>query len=239
MRVLLFVAGLWVAWPFLGPGARPRASQTSVTTPRVDERVIACEDVEGGDRKPEFGCWNVGRIKAVRLTDLQPYWHLQRFQDWQTAEAVAGPTGLVVALNEEVWLSTIGPRESGASLAEQVAVVGPLRLPSASAYDLVLSYVVMPAASRSPVHAVPGPKAWYLLNGEQCLETVVGTSRALAGARSPGNTLIAPSNVPMEVVTTGTTTSQALSLSIVDSTQAGTLRPNWQPSGTCTSPSGG
>ncbi len=234
-RVLLSVAGLLSAVPLLTSGVAafaPQAPSAPVSAP-ADERVIACEDVEGGDRKPEFGCWNVGRVASIRLADLQPYWHLRRFQDWQSAEAAAGPTGIVVAINEEVWLSTVGPRDPGPSLAEQVAVVGPLRLPAASSYEVVLSYVVMAAGSRSPVHSLSGPKAWYLLEGEQCVETVIATTRASAVSKAPGNAMIAPSNVPLEVATTGTTPSRVLALSIVELTQGGTLRPNWQPSGAC------
>ncbi len=232
-RVLFTVSGLWLASTLLTSGAASLAPQTPSGSPPADERVIACEDVEDGDRRPEFGCWNVGRVAAIRLSDLQPYWHLRRFQDRHAAEAVAGSTGIVVAINEEVWLSTVGPREPGPSLAEQIAVVGPLHLPSASSYDLVLSYVVMPAGSRSPVHALSGPRAWYLLEGEQCLETVIATSKASASNKTPGNAMIAPSNVPLEVATTGTSTSRVLGLSIMDSTQTGTVRPNWQPSGAC------
>ena len=87
---------------------------------------------------------------------------------------------------------------------EAIAVVGPLQLPAAKSYTAVLSYAVMRPGDKSRVHTHPGPEGWYVLAGEQCLETPAGPDRA----RSGGTMMVRP-NIPMELNVTGTTLRRA------------------------------
>ena len=109
---------------------------------------------------------------------------------------------------------------------EAIAVVGPLQLPAAKSYAAVLSYAVMRPGDSSRVHTHPGPEGWYVLAGEQCLETPAGANRAGAG----GTMTVRP-NIPMELNVTGTTLRRAFALVIHDSTQQRGIPSDWKPSG--------
>ena len=95
-------------------------------------------------------------------------------------------------------------------------------------YAAVLSYAVMRPGDNSRVHIHPGPEGWYVLAGEQCLETPDGASRARAGG-----TMTVRSNIPMELNVTGTTLRRAFALVIHDSAQQRGVPSDWKPSGAC------
>jgi hypothetical protein len=95
-----------------------------------------------------------------------------------------------------VALRIRGPKQCAAG-GESIAVVGPLQLPAAKSYAAVLSYAVMRPGDNSRVHTHPGPEGWYVLAGEQCLETPAGANRARVGGtmtvRSLTTALVSPS----------------------------------------------
>jgi quercetin dioxygenase-like cupin family protein len=127
-----------------------------------------------------------------------------------------------------VWLSEFGARDTASRGGEAVAVVGPLQLAVAGSYSAVLSYAVMRPGDSSRVHTHPGPEGWYVLAGEQCLETPAGADTAGAG-----QTMTVAPNVPMELNVIGTTLRRAFALVIHDSTQARGIPSDWKPSGKC------
>ena len=111
---------------------------------------------------------------------------------------------------------------------EVVAVVGPLALPRAESFTAVLSYAVMRPGDRSMIHTHPGPEGWYVLAGEQCIETPSGSARARAGG-----TMATPPDVPIELHVTGSVVRRALLVVIHDAAKPRTIPSNWQPSGGC------
>lgn len=189
---------------------------------------VACVDVASGDKRPEFGCFNIGTVKGLQFSQAEVYWHLHEFGSRQAAEAARSATGLVTEEDGRVWLSEFGARDMVPPGGKSVAVVGPLQLPAAKSYAAVLSYAVMRPGDSSRVHTHPGPEGWYVLAGEQCLETPAGAARAGAG-----QTMTAPPNVPMELNVTGTTLRRAFALVIHDSTQPRGIPSNWKASGKC------
>jgi quercetin dioxygenase-like cupin family protein len=189
---------------------------------------VACVDVPQGEKRPEFGCFNVGTVKGLQFSETSVYWHLRAFTSRQAAEAAKSATGLVVEEDGRVWLSEFGARDAAPRGGEPVAVVGPLQLAAAKSYTAVLSYAVMRPGDSSRVHTHPGPEGWYVLAGEQCLETPAGASKAGAG-----KTMAVPPNVPMELNVTGTTLRRAFALVIHDSTQARGIPSEWKPAGKC------
>jgi quercetin dioxygenase-like cupin family protein len=127
-----------------------------------------------------------------------------------------------------VWLSEFGARNSAPRGGEAIAVVGPLQLPAAESYAAVLSYAVMRPGDNSRVHTHPGPEGWYVLAGDQCLETPAGANRARAGG-----TMTVRSNTPIELNVTGKTLRRAFALVIHDSAQERGIPSDWKPSGAC------
>jgi quercetin dioxygenase-like cupin family protein len=190
---------------------------------------VACVDVPLGEKRPEFGCFNVGTVTGLHFTQASVYWHLRAFPNRKSADAAKSATGIVVEENGRVWLSEFGPRTPAPRGGKAIAVVGPLQLPAAKGYAAVLSYAVMRPGDNSRVHTHPGPEGWYVLAGEQCLETPAGANRARAGG-----TMTVPSNVPMELNVTGKKLRRAFALVIHDSTQQRGVPSNWKPSGACT-----
>jgi quercetin dioxygenase-like cupin family protein len=191
---------------------------------------VACVDVPADEKRPEFGCFNVGVATGLHFTQASVYWHLRGFPSRKAAEAAKSATGFVVEEDGRVWLSEIGPRNTPPAGGEAIAVVGPLQLPAAKSYAAVLSYAAMRPGDNSRVHIHPGPEGWYVLAGEQCLETPAGATSARAGG-----TMTVRSNTPMELSVTGKTLRRAFALVIHDSAQARGKPSDWKPSGACSS----
>jgi len=189
---------------------------------------VACVDVPAGEKRPEFGCFNVGTVTGLHFPQASVYWHLRAFPTRQAAESAKSASGIVVEEDGRVWLSEFGDRNSTSRGGDRIAVVGPLQLPAAKTYTAVLSYAVMRPGDTSRVHTHPGPEGWYVLAGEQCLETPAGATRAQAGG-----TMTVPSNIPMELNVTGKTLRRAFALVIHDSAQARGIPSEWKPSGAC------
>src|SRR6476660_8069084 len=189
---------------------------------------VACVDVPPGEKRPEFGCFNIGMAAGLHFSQGSVYWYLRAFPTRAAAEAAKSPTGIVVEEDGRVWRSEFGPESSGPRGGEAIAVVGPLQLPRAESYAAVLSYAVMRPGDSSRVHTHPGPEGWYVLAGEQCLETPAGANRTGAG-----QTMTVQPNVPMELNVTGSTLRRAFALVIHDSTQQRGVPSDWKPSGKC------
>jgi quercetin dioxygenase-like cupin family protein len=189
---------------------------------------VACVDVRPGEKRPEFGCFNIATVTGLHFDQASVYWHLRAFPSRKTAEAAKSATGIVVEEDGRVWLSEFGSRSAAPRGGEPIAIVGPLELPTAKSYAAVLSYAVMRPGDSSRVHTHPGPEGWYVLAGEQCLETPAGANKSRAGG-----TMTVRSNIPMELNVTGTTLRRAFALVIHDSTQERGIPSDWKPSGAC------
>ncbi len=211
----------------IGTAGNQRA-QVPGTTAHEHLTEVACVDIPAGERRPEFGCFNVATVTGLQFSQPAVYWHLRTFGSRTVAEAAKSATGIVVEEDGRVWLSEFGPRNSTSRGGDVIAVIGPLQLPSAKSYSAVLSYAVMRPGDNSRVHTHSGPEGWYVLAGEQCLETPAGASRARAG-----ETMTVPPDVPMELHVTGTALRRAFALVIHDSTQERGISSAWKPSGSC------
>ena len=204
------------------------AAQAPVSVAHDHLTEVACVDVPAGGKRPEFGCFNVGVATGLHFSHASVYWHLRTFPNRKAAEAVRSATGIVVEEDGRVWLSEFGPKDAAPRGGEAIAIIGPLQLPAAGSYAAVLSYAVMRPGDNSRVHTHPGPEGWYVLAGEQCLETPAGASRARAGG-----TMTAPANTPMELNVTGTKLRRAFALVIHDAAQQRGIPSDWKPSGAC------
>ena len=219
--ILFLVAFLSVASGKVRAQARGAAEHDHLTE-------VACEDVPPGEKRPEFGCFNVATATGLHFPEASVYWHLHAFPTRKAAESAKSASGIVVEEDGRVWLSEFGARNMTSIGGELIAVVGPLQLPEAKSYAAVLSYAVMRPGDNSRVHTHPGPEAWFVLAGEQCLETPAGASRAQAGG-----TMSVQSNIPMELNVTGKTLRRAFALVIHDSAQSRGIPSDWKPSGAC------
>ena len=203
-------------------------AQAPVTAGHEHLTEIACVDVPPGEKRPDFGCFNVGVVSGLHFSQAAVYWHLLAFPSRKAADAAKSATGIVAEEDGRVWLSEFGPRNAASRKGEVIAVVGPLRLPAAKSYTAVLSYAVMRPGDKSRVHTHPGPEGWYVLAGKQCLETPAGPHSAQAGG-----TMTVRSNTPMQLNVTGKTLRRAFALVIHDSAHERGTPSDWKPPGAC------
>ena len=88
---------------------------------------------------------------------------------------------------------------------------------------------VMPPKSYTTVHTHPGPEAWYVLTGEQCLEIPEGIIRVHAGGGG-----VAPPATPMRLTNNGASVRRALFIVIHDAAQPWSIPTgDWKPTGAC------
>ena len=179
------------------------------------------------DRKAEPGCYTTAIADVGRLPAPTVYWHLDRFPSNAAAEASRGPRGTVVESQRQHWLFTIGDAAWRPGAGERVATIGPLAVDPAEPYTARYLESVIAAGFQDgtgKAHWHPGPEAWYLLDGGQCLETPDGVMTA-----RKGETMIAPEGAPMAISSHGTGTRRAVFLVLHRSSLPYVLREAMTP----------
>ena len=196
--------------------------------------VVSCVDIAKDEPRPPYGCFNLAHVSGLQFNAPAAIWFLYRFTSEAAAEAARGEHGTVVGEAEAFWLSELAPegtmpaQHAGGVL---VAQVGPLALPRAAAYTATLAYAVMQPGQRSRIHTHPGPEAFYVVSGEQCVETPSGAKRARAG-----EAFDEPAGVPMELMAVGTQERRGFALVLHDSAKAQAAPAAWRPRNLCRSP---
>src|SRR5437868_72881 len=204
----------------------PAPAQTP--TPAHDHDNFACQP-DGLARNKASGCQLLAQPIIDKLPDAPVFWHLTTFPTRRAADAAKRSGDAVVTADGRVWLSSIGSRSDTSARGKHVAAIGPLPMPKASAYRVEMYYVIMPPHQHTQVHTHPGPEAWYVLEGEQCLDTPAGVFRARRGAGS----VAPPAGTAMQLTNSGTTMRRALYIVVHDTAQMWTTPSDWQPSGAC------
>lgn len=166
------------------------------------------------ERHGGLGCSYVEN-KALKGPFREPlYWHIDRFDDGQKARAAVGPDSVAFEGQGAWWLlsveSTVNDHHGGTHVNQ--VLLPPL--PSASKYSmLVISSYISPGLT-SRVHHHSGVEAFYVVDGEQCLETPTQ-----AYPMKTGDVLVLPTGVTMQMVVTGTAPRRAIAVVIYDGAQ--------------------
>ena len=192
------------------------------------------------DRTAEPGCYTTA-ITALDVLPREPlYWHLDTFPNRATAESARGPRGTVVEGHGKHWLFTIADQTWRPRGGERVATIGPLVIDAGVPYTARYLETVIPPGfqeGRGNGHRHPGPEAWFVVAGGQCLETPNGVMTAQAG-----QSMLAPQGWPMAIGSLGTETRRALVLVLHRSSEPYVMRvdntpdaphAHWQPKGLC------
>ena len=205
----------------IGAGTTPVLAQTQDTA-------VGCVPVaERAGR--ELGCYIVGSAPLGSLQGIPQYWYIDRFDTKAAAQKLQRPRGAVIEAAGQIWLFTIGPAGLPAAGGERVAAVGPLEVSKSAEYTAMYMEAVFMPGMQSRVHRHPGPEAWYVLEGEQCLETPTGTIRARAGQSA-----LVPAGPPMQLSGTGSGRRTALVLILHDASQEAIIpADDWTPTGAC------
>ena len=181
-------------------------------------------------------------LPGVRQLALKPFAELPRgvlflrLENFPTAKAaqdMATPTSAVVDWAGKIWLLTLGPKGARSFGGTFVAEIGPVPdVPLAASYVLDVNEAnfgpEMKGQVARQVHTHPGPEIFYLLTGEQCLETPNGATRVRAGEG-----MVAPANTPMQLNIMGPAKRDAFFVVVHDALKPRVTPSDWQPTGAC------
>jgi quercetin dioxygenase-like cupin family protein len=178
------------------------------------------------------GCFVIGAMSLGKLPDIGLYWHIDRYPNRAAAEKEQSARSTVVEAYGSIWMFSIADKSFLTSHGEHVDSVGPLPLGSAVSYTAWYMEATFAPGMKSAVHRHTGPEAWYVLSGEQCLETPSG--KTVIGTGQSG---LVPGGPPMMLTATGTGERHSLVLILGDSSLPNVLPANdWRPKGLCLSP---
>ena len=170
-------------------------------------------------RHAEFGC-------AVLETKILPkrlrapvFWHIDRFDTERAARTAVGEAGVAFEDAGIWWLMTIETETSNHRGGRHVAEVGPLPLPPATRYSMLVQSAVFGPGMYSLPHHHSGVEAVYVLEGEACYETPAAATKL-----HKGETVFMPAGTPMRAVVTGSARRHVLAVIVHDSAQPATTR---------------
>jgi hypothetical protein len=225
-----------------GRGADSGSQQSSGQPPSAApiERVRGCS-TPVSDRKTEAGCYTTAEVRLGILPAVPLYWHLYSYPTQAAASAALAQRGTVTEVFGQHWLSTIADEHWRPAAGERAAVIGPLEVARDKPYTARYLEAVFPPDFDTGLvgHRHPGPEAWYVLTGTQCLETPNGLIMASAG----GSAMV-PEGWPMRISAVGPETRRALvlvlhpsaepySMAVDDPRRPGAPHSHWQPRGLC------
>jgi quercetin dioxygenase-like cupin family protein len=146
------------------------------------------------------------------------YWHIDKFKSMERARAAAGPAGIAIEADGRAWLMTIEAQISDHHGGQHETEVGPLPLPQAARYGLQINSAKFMPGMYSRIHNHSGVEAFYVLEGEQCLETPTRGFLQHKGEKS-----FVPAGTVMRLVATGTGTRYGVAIIIYDASQPSTM----------------
>jgi quercetin dioxygenase-like cupin family protein len=203
--------------------ARPAAAE------HLAHNVSCVPIAERAGRK--LGCFVIATQLVGKLSNAPVYWHLHQYPTRAAAEGAAKEAhGSVVESYGKMWLLNIAEATWKPAGGQRIARVGPLPVNAGVSYTAEYMEATFLPGMRSAVHRHPGPEAWYVLAGEQCLETPGHKQVVRAGESG-----IVEEGPPMMLTGTGTTERRSLVVILHDSSKPKTLpAPDWKPAGLCT-----
>jgi len=198
LRQLLLAMAFVTMWPSVGPA-----------------QLIRCI-ADSPERRGEPGCAIV-RDKRLPGPLLAPVlWHIDEFPTVADAQRVETPRSLAIVAHGSAWLYSLEADTTNHHGGKHRAVVGPIPVRPNQLYSMMAMSAYFTPGQYSVVHTHPGPEAWWVLEGEQCLQTTRTTIRARAGQGA-----IVAEGDTMRMVGTGTGPRRALILILHDADKPG------------------
>ncbi|MEV8519193.1 hypothetical protein ABZR86_05250 [Dyella marensis] len=216
----LQLAALALAVLFATPGMAQHDHRSSVPN--------GCQPL-GTHKVGDIGCYIVAQESMVNPPGGPLYWHLDTFADVKAARVARSTNGSVIEAYGQVWLLTVAEENWNPEGGRHVATIGPFTPLTKGMQTATYMVATTDANMDSPPHTHAGPEVFYVIDGEQCLETPdgmqslkAGEGRAVAGG------------VPMKLYGAGSVTRRALVLVLHDAAQPVVIRrPAWQPKDLC------
>jgi quercetin dioxygenase-like cupin family protein len=204
----------------------PATAPESVT--RVPGRCVT----PASERESEAGCYLSAETQLGALSATPVFWHLYHYPTREAAVAAQSAGTTVVDSFSKVWLYAIADQGWKPAGGEKVAVIGPLTVQVGKPYTARYMEAVFPPGMAPPMagHRHSGPEAWYVVSGEQCLET---SSAGLIQAKA-GEAAMVAAGPAMAISGVGPETRRAVLLVLHPSDEPWTSpSPDWTPEGRC------
>ncbi len=183
----------------------------------VQEEPLCVEN--SPERRGEIGC-SIIENKPLAGNLKEPlFWHIDRFETGERARAAVGPASIAFEAHGAWWLMSIESQTESHHGGQHVTEVKLLPLPEAPKYSMVVISAYIPSGLTSRVHVHSGVEAFYVVDGEQCLETA---DRAFKMQK--GETLVVPTGVTMRLVATGSKPRRAFAVIVYDASKPATTR---------------
>ena len=131
---------------------------------------VKCTE-DSPERRGEEGCTILASRPLLGSLTKPVYWHIDRFDSLEAAKKAAGPNGVAAEAHGSVWLTTVETKAEAHYGGRHVAWIGPLTLPAADRYTMRVQSSLLRPGAATPVHTHSGPEVFYIVEGEQCLET--------------------------------------------------------------------
>lgn len=184
----------------------------------VSQLMSTCAD-RSPERQGELGC-TVLEDKLMPAGLAGPLlWHIDRFETLERARAAVSATSIAVEAGGIAWLLTIEGSAANHHGGSHVTHVGPLPLPKADRYSMLVQSAIFAPGMYSLPHHHSGVEAVYVIEGEGCYET---PGRGFTVRK--GDTLALPAGTEMRAVVTGSTRRHVLAVIVHDAAQPATMR---------------
>jgi len=192
----------------------------SLLTPSTAAGQLMSTCVENSpERRGQLGC-SIIENKPLPDSLKEPvYWHIDRFDSATRGRTAVGPASVAFEADGKSWLMTIESTTSDHHGGRHVVQVGPLQLPRAARYSMLVQSAVFTPGMYSLAHHHSGVEAIYVIEGDACYET---PSRAFKLRK--GETLALPAATPMRAVAIGSTRRYVLAVIVYDTAQPPTTR---------------
>jgi len=175
--------------------------------------------VNSPERRGELGC-SIVETKLLPADLKEPvFWHIDRFDSLERARTALNPASVAFEAAGTAWLMTIEARYSDHHGGTHVTQVGPLPLPEAPRYSMVVQSALFAPGMYSLAHHHSGVEAVYVVEGEACYETP-----ARGFTLRKGETLALPAGTEMRAVVSGPTRRHVLAVIVHDAAQPATMR---------------
>lgn len=127
------------------------------------------------------GCYQTNQLD-VEGAPPTVYWQIYEYKRPEEAEAEARrhTWAAVARAHSRIWLYVLSGAAEPIAGGRRQAVIGPLATPS-GAVTAHFSEAIFPPGMRTRVHSHPGPEAFYIVEGEQCMETPTDKRKIGAG----------------------------------------------------------
>ena len=180
-----------------------------------DAQLFGCLQ-DSPERRGDPGCSIIADKRLPTPLAAPVLWHIDEFATLTAAQQAEGPTSVALIAHGSAWLYSIESDTSNHHGGKHRAVVGPLPVQPNGRYSLMAMSAYFLSGQSSVVHTHPGPEAWWVLEGDQCLQTTRTTIRARAGQGA-----IVAEGDTMQMVATGVGPRRALVIILHHSDQPG------------------